>query len=125
MKLIFLSIALIHFVFCQITRLPQCNKYGGTFKVSKQKIKDGIDKDSGRVGGIRSEIDSKEKCSTLCIGHPRCKSAFYKPSQGKCYLYDKKFESDNLEEDQSNYYLWFDDDNQAESLVRTYFRGRS
>ena len=102
MKFIFLSIAFTHFAFCQITRLPQCNKYGATFKVSKHKIIR-----NGSVGRIKiqKKIKSKERCSILCIEHENCKSAFYKPGQKECYLYRKVFEVNELVEAPFRLYL--------------------
>ena len=103
MKIIFVSIAFIHFVFCQITRLPQCNKYGATFKVSKHKVIVG----KGNVGRMEllTHIYSKEKCSILCIEYEGCKSAFYKPGQRECDLYNKLFEESELEEAPYRLYL--------------------
>ena len=104
MKLLVWSIALIHFVFCQITRLPQCNKYGATFKVSKHKLKDGINENSGRIDVI-GKIKSKEICSSLCTENEDCKSVFYGSKKDECHLYNKKFELDELEESTLRYYL--------------------
>ena len=104
MKIIFVSIAFIHFVFCQITRLPHCNKYGATFKVSRQRIKGGIDINTGRIEKYE-KIESKEICSSLCIENEACQSAFYGPEEKECELYDIKFYHDELEESNSKYYL--------------------
>ena len=102
MKLIVWSITLTHFVFCQITRLPQCHKYAATFKVSKRKSKTG--RQDGRIT-FQENINFKERCGTLCIEHSECKSAFYLSGPRQCHLYYKKFEDNELEESTSRLYI--------------------
>ncbi|XP_066916144.1 uncharacterized protein [Clytia hemisphaerica] len=117
MRLVLLSIVFIpNFIFCQITRLPQCDKYGATFKVSKRKIKDRGNESNGRLSE-ELDVKSKERCSTLCIENATCKSAFYKSDKRKCHLYDKKFDESELVEDRNGaYYLWMGGKSQDDSL---------
>uniref|UniRef100_A0A7M5WZS9 Apple domain-containing protein n=1 Tax=Clytia hemisphaerica TaxID=252671 RepID=A0A7M5WZS9_9CNID len=105
MRLIFLSIAaFLNFVFGQIMRLPQCNKYGATFKVSKRKLKVEAKFDAQRLN-THEKIKSKEICSSLCIENDDCQSAFYGRLTKKCFLYNKKFDPDELEESDTMFYL--------------------
>eukprot|EP00111_Clytia_hemisphaerica_P020023 TCONS_00059046-protein len=91
----------------QILRLPQCDKFGATFKVSKRKI---IGLDTEGLIIEHSGVYQKERCSSLCIEEETCESAFYHIELQKCKLYSKTFDEESeLVETDGVLYMTSDD----------------